>query len=350
MVKDDIVSDNIMENLRLTSNMCVENVIKLLNEKMPLSIITKAKICNYFYHYCLKSLKLNTQDIKFVIKKLPIQSYYNPAENEIGISYEFVEKKGALKIFNLIAHELRHCYQEKYKVKTKSFNKSEPITNELLKTTSDIFYIKFDNSISNFNYYITSKNEQDANNFSNEIIIDFLTQMYNNKNSSIKTKKFIKKTIKYIDKKIAHQNKQFLKAKQNISFSFNTLQSKAKNIINDELQYYSDYKQLKNALSKLEQLLYIYCDDTITNKLVQMGFENNDIKLLTMTVNHLSTNISKNTLIDYIGLLINNKINNEKMQSYLSNWNQDSINEALKSYSKQFCHHLIAKNIEDLEK
>ena len=324
-----------MENLMLNTSICVEKVVKILNENKTFNSVTKANICNYFYHYCLKILNLNTQDIKFKIKKIPILSYYNPAENEIGVSYEFVEKKGAFKIFDLIAHELRHCYQEKNKIKFKTFNTSLPITSELEKVSGDFLYIKFGENINNFSYYISSKNEQDANNFSNNTIIEFLEKIYKNKNATNKTKKTVKKLIKDVKRRISNQKIQLSKAKQNIIFSFDSLQTQAKNLICDELQYYLTHKKLNCKLSKLEQLLYIYCDDSITTNILQMGFKNNDIPLLTMCINHLGTKIGKENLTNYITLSIQNDIGLDGIYNNLSNWVTNDIYEAYKIASKE---------------
>ena len=308
----------------------IKECIKFLDHNLFLSKSEKLQFTTLFCEYCLNDLNVNNINVSVVELENTSGATIN---NDITLSIKELKKHSQVELFNTIAHEIRHVYQNSLPPKLKDFNNKFTISYPLHHIPSQITFITFDEHLNMFDYYVTSTVETDARSYANSVLEKFLNTILKNTNKNHRAHKWAKYNIKKHNNYKQNETKKFTNSFYAVKNTYSQLKyetsSKFQNII-DLVQ--SDNSKSNRELIKnyISNILYIYCDDKLTNKLFDYCIKYNDKQSLIELIQHPNTNITDDMFKTYIKTFCKNDVTLDVLCQTFTNWQPNSLKHALK--------------------
>lgn len=325
----------------------INQTINLVNSKKIFKNINK-ELCILFCKYCLKDLQIESTNLNFE-KNKGGSSYIN---NKITIDEKDLKKRTSYYNLDSIAHETRHLFQDQTKTK-KSLNSHIEFSYPLEYFNPILFSLITNYDVNLFSFYNTSKHESGARNYSLDIIDEFLNSILNSSDKVSKSKLWAKKLISLNEKAKLVENFNFLKYTKISKSQQPLIKELVENYINDviNLQNNPNIEEistsnhrigfLKNIYNKVgtyspivEAILSLYCDDSLTNKLIDSAIKFNDDKEIIICLNHSYTNISSQTMNKCLQYFYKKQGNLDNIKEILYNFNEKTITDLSKKFSK----------------
>ncbi len=311
----------------------IKNIETILNTQDYKKISTKEKINMLFLKYTL--LKLNIDEINYELlnENSKALGVYLKDKNQISVNPSEIRNKSLIGSLTTIAHELRHCYQNNQNKPFKEFNVCKKSAYPIELFDSYLNYILDVKKIELYKYYYSSRLEKDARDYSLKSVKFFFNVIYCDCKKGTFANKLAKKELKRISKLEKIEERKYNKAYNHVEKTYKQLSNIVKyqifNLININLYNASEKKN--NDLNKyvkkhLESFLYVYCNDEITEKILNYCFQVNDLDTLFMCLNHPYTKISKMQFEKCLSFIFKNTDFTEKdVASSLVNWNMEFL-------------------------
>ena len=320
--------------MEITNSKPKEQIIKesidFLENNIFLSKAEKIQLAKLFCEYCLIDLGVNKINISVVDL---VRTSGSTINDDISLSTKELKKLSQVEMFNTIAHEIRHVYQNSIPPKLKDFEHKFSISYPLQYIPSQITFVNYADDINMFDYYITSTVETDARKYANTILEEFLEAIQNNTNKKHHAYKWAKFNIKRHDKYKQKETKNFTRSFLAVRKTYSRLRLVTLSKFDNKLNIVeSDNNKKNRAMLKnyISYILYVYCDDNLTNKLFNYCIKYKDKPSIVALFQHPNTNITIDMFKTYIKTFYKKDVKLDVLCQTFPNWNPNCLEAALK--------------------
>lgn len=306
---------------------------KILKKNLILSNEKKKEIAFLFFEYCAKKLDLKNIEMNF-ISSLKYESG-STRNNKIAINENGIRFKSIIDLLNTVAHEIKHCKQNLQGNNKKKLNTWEKNIYPFKSCKGNVAYTYF-NEINGFYYYLTSVREKDARDYANNVTASFFNDLkqFTNKNVFLSHK--INKYLQKIQNYIKNENKTYGIAFNYVKNSYKMLPEIITKKIDQKIELYylyyenNQFDKCNSASMILNQLITFYCNDEITDKIIDFSISTKNMETFYVCLNHPKINITNNRFNRIVDFLFNsNSVSEEEFLSKLENWDINEIKKLL---------------------
>ncbi len=310
----------------------IKEIENILNTEKYNSLSTKQKINMLYLKYTMLCLDIKEINFEFLNESSHTYGSYLKDENLIYINPKEVKRKSAISSLTTISHELRHCYQNKQKpFKELNIHKKSSYPIELFD--SYLHFILNVKNIDLYKYYYSSKLEKDARDYSIKSVKFLYNVIFLECKNGTFAHKWAKKELKRIQKLEKKEEKKYNRAYKHVEKTYRQLTNIVKhhvlNLIKINLYNITEKKNsdLTRYIKKyFENYLYVYCDDEITNKIIEYCIQVDDVETLYMCLNHPYTKITEKQFDKCINFIKKSTFCNTKdIARSLYNWKKEFI-------------------------
>ncbi len=316
----------------------LKNSLEIFNAKFFLNRTAKKELSFLFFEYCLN--KLNLQNVELNFKTSLGSEKGNSVKDKIEISTKNFFLNSIVDIFTTISHEVRHSKQHKTLKPFKSFETREINRYPIDICTGYLPYLQVPD-FDSFPYYLTSNNEKDARDYSNELTKEFFADLMNLTNN-ISLKKQLQGYIKKVDNNIDIENNLYSKNLCYVNITYKSLKNMVTQQVELRLPFYKycyknkEFDKCQSLPLIIQPLLLLYSDDNIVEQIINFAIEIDNKETIYICLNHQNTNISKDVFKKAFSYLNKSKnIDKDEIFNNLGYWKVDVLNDFWNEYNKE---------------
>lgn len=320
----------------------LEDLVNALNKEDKFFTGINEITSNFFIEYTMSILGVNEVEFEYVDLGRKTISLVIENDNVMKFSESLLTSPSKQTTLLLaILHEMKHIEHANNKQKNKVFNKSPYPLYPMKECSLDSIEQILDNRINNNYYYTSSVTEKEARDFANHALFNFLNEVIKHPKSTLKTKFWAKQKLNQVKKVIKQEKKDYKKAVDHVLKTNGLLKDIILQKVNKVLEA---GKQNANFLHTvygnaraLSSLLYFYCDNNITTKVIDFAKKFNDIDTYIMCLNHPNTIITEKNFKEFLSYYYKGK-KIENLQELLfkfSDWKKEVILQVYSEYNNK---------------
>ena len=311
----------------------IRQIENILNTEKYRDLSTKQKICMLYLKYTMLCLDINEINLEYLNETSLTYGSYVKDQNLIYINPKEIKNKSSISALTTISHELRHCFQNKQMKPFKEFNVFKKSSYPIEVFDSYLNFILSVKKIDLYKYYYSSRLEKDARDYSIKSVKFLYNVMFLECKKGTFAHKWAKKELKRIQKLEKKEEKKYNKSYDHVEKTYRQLTHIVKHQILSLIKINSynitekKNSDLNNYIKKhFENYLYVYCDDEITNKIIEYCIQVDDVETLYMCLNHPYTKITEKQFDKCINFIKKSTFCNTKdIARSLYNWKKKFI-------------------------
>ncbi len=331
----------------------IRQIENILNTEKYRDLSTKQKICMLYLKYTMLCLDINEINLEYLNETSLTYGSYVKDQNLIYINPKEIKNKSSISALTTISHELRHCFQNKQMKPFKEFNVFKKSSYPIEVFDSYLNFILSVKKIDLYKYYYSSRLEKDARDYSIKSVKFLYNVMFLECKKGTFAHKWAKKELKRIQKLEKKEEKKYNKSYDHVEKTYRQLTHIVKHQILSLIKINSynitekKNSDLNNYIKKhFENYLYVYCDDEITNKIIEYCIQVDDVETLFMCLNHPYTRITEKQFKECVNYLQKNSFFHEQdIVSFLVNWKKEFLAEYFNKNDEMIDNSISLDNI-----